>query len=97
MSLECRSAKLAVVAGFASVVLLSASQAWATSGEVGRTPICLHPVRSVQSARAAHIKTVHTAETVIVSLIDAGTTAWNATLGAVMPAPELVLKRAGRV
>ena len=97
MSLERRFAKLAVAAGSVSLLLLSASQAWAISGEVGRTPICLHPSRTAQAARAAHVKTVHTAETVIVSLIDAGTTAWNVTLGAVMPAPEIVLKRAGRV
>ncbi len=79
-------------AGLAAAVLaIVATSAHAASGEIGRTPICLHPPRPGSVIQVDRAKPPMDAERVIVSLIGAGTTAWNATLGGIMPAPKITL------
>ena len=66
--------------------------AFASSGEIGRTPTCLHPARAGKVVQVDKAKPPMDAERLIVSVIGAGTGAWNATLGGIIPAPELALK-----
>ena len=45
------------------------------------------------ASRVPHAKPAISPESVIEGLIGAGATAWNVTLGGIMPAPDLLLKR----
>lgn len=90
-------------AGCAAWLALAPSYALAASGEIGRY-VGAGKTSLAAAAPCPHAKThsakdsaaASTAETVIASLIGAGQMAWNATLGGVMPAPEIKLVRVSR-
>lgn len=76
----------------AAVLAVAATSAQAASGEVGRMPTCIHGARAGRVIEVDRAKRPVDPERVIVGLIGAGTTAWNATLGGILPAPELALR-----